>query len=244
MKTHLLIIFLSLTLISCNQNEIIINAGIGGNTTNDLLNRINKDVIEKEPNISIIMIGTNDMLNSKKMISYNEYQQNLKNIVYKLKKENIKVVLCSPPTVDSIYLFERHNKNLFIDKPNRKLDSISKIINKISIEENIYFIDLNTKFREMNIPIHNKDNYLQNERNSDKRDGVHPTELGYSLISETIFSFLMENNLITQKTKIVCFGDSITFGVGSKGEGTSYGTTYPAILKENITKTFANTVYN
>ncbi|MBD0779945.1 hypothetical protein HPE56_19275 [Maribacter sp. ANRC-HE7] len=241
MKTYLLIISFSLTLISCNQNEFVFNAGIGGNTTIDLLNRINEDVIDKEPNIVIIMVGTNDMLNSKKMISYIEYKQNLTSIIHKLKQENIKIVLCSPPTVDSIFLFERHNKKLFTEKPNKKLDSISNIIDKLSTEENISFIDLNTKFREMNIPIHNNDNYIQNKKNSNKRDGVHPTELGYSLIAETIFSFLTENNLINQKTKIVCFGDSITFGVGAKGEGTSNGTTYPAILKENITKTFANT---
>ncbi|WP_372934509.1 hypothetical protein [Mariniphaga sediminis] len=36
--------------------------------------------------------------------------------------------------------------------------------------------------------------------------------------------------------KIICFGDSLTFGVYMKGEGTAEGDTYPAILKQLITR--------
>ena len=37
---------------------------------------------------------------------------------------------------------------------------------------------------------------------------------------------------IKGKTTIVCFGDSITWGAGVKGSGTTQGDTYPAYLGE------------
>lgn len=241
---NLILIILGFTLIFCSSSkEYIINAGIGGNTTIDLLQRIDNDVIKKHPDIVLIMVGTNDMLNSKKMITYNDYKINLKKIVKKLKEEDINVILCSPPTVDSVYLFERHDRKLFTETPNLKLDSITQIMSRISIEENLYYIDINSKFKYQNLPSHNLDNYIRNEKNSNARDGVHPTSLGYALIAETIFDFLTEHDLLNKKIRIVCFGDSITYGHGVEGKGTSNGKTYPAILKMKINETFASNVY-
>jgi len=45
----------------------VINSGIKGNTTTDILGRLKKDVLDKKPDLVILMVGTNDMLNSKKM---------------------------------------------------------------------------------------------------------------------------------------------------------------------------------
>ena len=240
MKNRIIILISVLTLISCNQKENVINAGIGGNTTNDLLKRVDDDVINKQPDMVIIMVGTNDMLHSRKMISYEEYKQNIEKIIKKLKSAKIEIVLCSPPTVDSLYLFERNERELGIMAPNIKLDSIARIMKNLSITEKISFVDINGKFRNMNLPAHNIDNYIQNEKNSNVRDGIHPTSTGYNLIAETIYNFLIEHKLIKPKIKVVCFGDSITFGPGVDGEGTSDGDTYPANLKRRLINTFKN----
>ncbi|MBN2639408.1 MAG: hypothetical protein JXR65_10045 [Bacteroidales bacterium] len=237
---HIIFFILVLSLIPLKKGENVLNAGIGGNNTVDLLARIDKDVLEKSPDIAIIMIGTNDMLNSKKWVSLKEYKQNLDSIVGILKENKIQVVLCSPPPVDTAYLFERHNRNLFSEEPNIKLDSITHFMKRFSIKEDVCFVDINSKFKSMNIPTHNLDNYIQNEMNSKVSDGVHPTSAGYSLIAETIFSVLQEHKLISRKGKIICFGDSITFGTGVKEEGTANGNTYPAVLQNLITQTFAN----
>lgn len=55
----------------------VINAGISGNTTLQLLQRIDEDVIDHHPELTILMVGTNDMLNSRKMMTYQEYGENL-----------------------------------------------------------------------------------------------------------------------------------------------------------------------
>lgn len=97
--------------------------------------------------------------------------------------------------------------------------------------EDVFFIDIHHTFKNKNIPKHNSDNYIRNPKNSNIKDGVHPTSLGYELIAKTIFDFLKSNKLIKNKMHIVCFGDSITFGLGADQKGTDNEKTFPAILK-------------
>ena len=224
---NLIIILSTKTVVS----EIkVINAGIGGNNTIDLLNRIDTDVISKDPGMVVVMAGTNDMLNSRKMLSYEEYSTNLRLITQKLKKSGMEVILISPPPVDSIFLFERHDRELFIESPNAKLDSISHINREIAFENNVYFIDLFEIFRNRNIPKHNEDLFIRNPKNSGIRDGVHPTEKGLMLIAEIIYRFLKENYLLRKDMKILCFGDSITRGINVSKKGEISVASYPSYL--------------
>lgn len=106
MIKYLVYIIIILFNISCNNIDLeVFNAGISNNTSEDLLNRFEKDVIDKQPNYAIIMVGTNDMVNSTKMKTYSDYQNNVEKIVQELKLKKIKVLLCSPPPIDSVYLF-------------------------------------------------------------------------------------------------------------------------------------------
>ncbi|MFT4154384.1 SGNH/GDSL hydrolase family protein, partial [Parafilimonas sp.] len=56
--------------------EIIINAGVAGNTTKNLLARISTDCLQHKPTLVIMMIGTNDM-NHGKYIPLPGYKENL-----------------------------------------------------------------------------------------------------------------------------------------------------------------------
>ena len=45
------------------SNEVeVINAGVGGNSSANLLKRVHEDVIAKQPDLVILMVGTNDAL--------------------------------------------------------------------------------------------------------------------------------------------------------------------------------------
>src|SRR5690606_9140714 len=94
----------SLTFVVNGQCPLILNSGESGNNTADLLLRMEKDVLSLQPDIVLLMVGTNDMLNSSKMLTYETYHDNLKQIISNLG--NTKMVLVSPPTVDEIYLYE------------------------------------------------------------------------------------------------------------------------------------------
>jgi lysophospholipase L1-like esterase len=213
-----------------NSASQVINAGVGGNSTVNLLNRLEKDVLNEKPDLVILMIGTNDMLNSKKMISYKAYQKNLNKLVRKIKKTGSNILLMSSPRVDSIYLFERHDKELFKESPNRKLNKTREIVSKIAKKNKLYFLDVYQAFTNLNLPKHNQDLFIKNVFNSNARDGVHPTALGYHFLGELVFQYLKKNNLLEGNNKIVCFGDSITNGGSVKNKTEAY----PAILANLI----------
>jgi len=213
------------------QSFTVINAGISGNTTLDVLQRLNRDVIAPKPDLVILMIGTNDLLNTKKSMSYHDFENKLNEIVNLLGMRNIKMLLVSPPPVDEYYLYKRHDKNKFFQKPNTLLMRASQFMNSLARNEQIRFCDVYTLFSKREIPKHNQDLYIRNKKNSNAEDGVHPTSLGYQLIAEAIFNHLNSDDWLLSDSKILCLGDSITYGKYMIGQGTTKGNTYPAFLQ-------------
>ena len=67
---------------------------------------------------------------------------------------------------------------------------------------------------------------IKNEANSQKTDGIHPTAEGYRVMGVAVYTFLAQQRLL--RNRIVCFGDSITFG-------DSNGQNYPAYLQQLVT---------
>ncbi|MDV7139141.1 GDSL-type esterase/lipase family protein [Maribacter sp. TH_r10] len=239
MKQGLNCLLLILTMLGPKTtNAQVFNAGIGGNNTKNLLERLDADVLRHNPDLVIVMVGTNDMLNSKKMIYYRNYAHNLEEIIQRIKVKGAEVVLMTPPPVDSMYLFQRHDRNAYREIPNVKMDSTRQIIKKLARKDGLGCIDLFQIFSDMGLPEHNVDLFFRNERNSGAKDGVHPTALGYRFIAETVFDYLKMNALLKKGQKLVCFGDSITHGAGTKNRGTVTGQNYPAVLSALIQQHF------
>ncbi|OPG70296.1 hypothetical protein B1219_20970 [Pseudomonas ogarae] len=76
----------------------IINAGIPGNTTDDMLVRIQVDVLTKNPAVCVFMLTVNDKTNS---FTLAKHEDNVRNIIGQLKAAGIKVVVVSPPVYRS-----------------------------------------------------------------------------------------------------------------------------------------------
>lgn len=75
----------------------VINAGVGGNFTSDGLARIQRDVLDKNPDFCSVMFGTNDVTNARKgATALEEYKNNLRKIVTRLQEHGIEVVLMTP----------------------------------------------------------------------------------------------------------------------------------------------------
>ena len=62
-------------------NATVINAGIGGNTTQNLLDRFNSDVSGQQPDTVWIMAGTNDY---NQYVSEEDYSKNIKTLIRKI----------------------------------------------------------------------------------------------------------------------------------------------------------------
>src|SRR3546814_13715279 len=79
-------------------------------------------------------------------------------------------------------------------------------------KEKADFLDIGSIFEKVGKIGTHRDSLIQNEINSGKTDGVHPTPNGYRFIGLAISQFILCNTLPTERN--VCFGDSINRGDG------------------------------
>ncbi len=73
----------------------VINAGVSGNSTQDALKRLQKDVLDHKPDLVTVMLGLNDMVR----VPIADYQANLKTMIEKCRGIGAEVLLCTPNAV-------------------------------------------------------------------------------------------------------------------------------------------------
>ncbi len=219
--------FLSFEAISQTENQPseIINSGIGGNNTVDLLARIEKDCLVHKPDLTILMVGTNDM-NSKKYIPILDYEQNMRKIIEMILKNNSKILIMNLLPVYEPYLMTRHNPEFYQPEGHAgRKTKMNELIKNLAFEYKLSFLDLHHIFEKVGNVSLDASSLIKNEVNSQTKDGLHPTPDGYRVMGISVYQEIVHQKLPTKK--IVCFGDSITIG-----DGKPEGANYPAYLKK------------
>ena len=207
-------------------NPEVINAGVGGNNTMDLIARIQHDCLDHKPDLTILMAGTNDM-NSKKYVPLNEYEKNMQQMIIMMKKIKSEVLLLNLLPVYEPYLFARHDKNFYEPEGHSgRLLEMNASIERMAKQNKIAFLNMFHIFNRVGNVSTAASSFLKNEINSKIADGLHPTAEGYRLMSVSVHAQITCRQLARNK-KIVCFGDSIT-----KGDGVTDGQNYPAYLQK------------
>lgn len=114
----------------------VIPAGVSGNTCRDMIKRLDKDVIEKNPDWMFLSCGVNDAPNGMDNpgVPLEEYKTTISEIVDKCEAAKIKViVLTATPVVE-----EEHVANTNLVQYNAFLRTMSK-------ERSLPIIDLNQR---------------------------------------------------------------------------------------------------
>ncbi|RAJ97469.1 lysophospholipase L1-like esterase [Larkinella arboricola] len=205
------------------ESVTVINAGIGGNNTVDLLVRMQKDCLAHQPELTILMVGTNDM-NSKKYVPLPEYEKNLRQIVSDLLVARSQVMLMTILPVYEPYLMTRHDPAFYQPQGHASRKArLNDTIRKVADDHKLPLLDMHHIFEKIGNVGLDVSSLIKNEANSQKTDGIHPTAEGYRTMAVAIYTFLSQNGLL--KKRIVCFGDSITIGDGN-------GKNYPAYLQQ------------
>lgn len=227
--TFILILLMKLSTAEGFSDKVIItNAGVNGNNTADLLLRLEKDVLSRKPQLVVLMIGTNDMLNLRNKISIKLYEENYQKLINEIKRHAVLILMTIPP-VNSEYILLRQDAKIYGKSgPQARVDSANLVIRKLAIKNKCHLIDLYRILQSCGGSGIDKESLFQNEANSGITDGVHPTANGYRVIGTAVFQAI---SILEPKTmNIVCFGDSITFGYKMQGQGTTQGQSYPAVL--------------
>jgi len=79
------------TLLSKKLGVPVINAGVGGDTTENAIRRLQRDVLDRDPKIVIVEFGGNDAL--KKTVSMEETFENLELIITRIQKRGALVLV-------------------------------------------------------------------------------------------------------------------------------------------------------
>jgi lysophospholipase L1-like esterase len=74
---------------------VVVNAGISGNSTDDALKRLDRDVLAHRPHLVTVMFGLNDMVR----VPLDKFRANLATIVRKCRAAGAEVLLCTPNSV-------------------------------------------------------------------------------------------------------------------------------------------------
>lgn len=149
----------------------IINKGISGNNSKDLLNRLKTDLIPYEPDIVFVLIGTNDLAQGN---SDHEILINIKEIV-----ASIKFHLINTEVYVTSILPTRNNEL----RPNERIKRLNKKIEMLTYEQKVKYFNLFPLF------VDDSENLIQELT----EDGLHLNELAYKLWADYLSKFLTGN---------------------------------------------------
>ena len=156
----------------------VVNSGISGNTTKDLINRIDSDLYDYNPSAVIIQIGTNDLRVS---IKDEEIISNIKKIIKGIRKNRKNASIL----VESIYQLNRDMDTEYWDGVNEDYNNkhiikLNKDIKKLCKIEHIKYIDVYTSLLDDN----------KNLKEVYSKEGLHLTDLGYYKVTKIIKKYL------------------------------------------------------
>ena len=156
----------------------VVNSGISGDQTSDILDDLEKRAYVYNPSTIFLLVGTNDYIHNKKE---DETVNNIKEIVEKLNKNlpNAKIYL------ESIYPINNTDDSK-ISKPMvgiRTNDSIKKINSELKQ----YCNDKNCTYLDMYSLLEDKDGNLKLEYT---KEGLHMSSEGYEVITKELKKYM------------------------------------------------------
>lgn len=162
-----------------------VNKGISGQTTDQMLLRFKKDVVDEEAYCVVILAGINDLAENNGPISLDEIFENIKSMVKIAKDNNIKVILSSIlPAYEFLW-----NPGIY---PSNDIIFINKNLKDFCKSANIKYVDYHSSMKDKRNGLKDELTYWRDDFNG--YDGVHPNKKGYlkmeKIISKTLKKIL------------------------------------------------------
>jgi acyl-CoA thioesterase I len=108
-------------------------AGIGGHKSNDMLARLDRDVIGKKPDWMTLSCGVNDVWHGAKGVPLDDYKKNITQIIDKAQAAGIKVMILTATMIGE----DANNAN------NQKLAAYNDFLRSLAKEKKCLLADLN-----------------------------------------------------------------------------------------------------
>ena len=143
-----------------------INRGISGQTTSQMLVRFRQDVVALQPEVVVILAGTNDIAENQGPTTVEAIEDNLASMVELAEAHHIRVVLCSVLPVE-VYGWRRNIR------PVEKIATLNAWLKGYAEGRRTFFVDYYSATEN--------ENHGMKKELSD--DGVHPNAAGYAVMA-------------------------------------------------------------
>ncbi|MBR7145408.1 MAG: SGNH/GDSL hydrolase family protein [Lentisphaeria bacterium] len=212
----------------------VYNAGFPGDTTLELLKRFNRDAAQHQPDVVVLLVGSNDMFYPGHILDLATYEKNLNAPLDRINNINARAILLTAPRFLKNLLIENFPET--INHPvslDDRLEMLNDTIRQTADRRDIPLVDI---FRFIDPVDETASSLVMNPANSNRRDGMHMTGEGCKVIAENVYK-AVKTNYPEAKT-VVCLGDSITYGVYMTGKGSADidADTYPGQLCKMLNK--------
>lgn len=142
-------------------------AGISGHKSNQMLDRLERDVLAKKPDWMTLSCGVNDVWHGKNGVPLEQYKKNITEIVERCAAANVKVLILTATVIREE-----------LDNPeNAKLAEYNDFLRTLAREKKLPLADLNAMFQER----------IKQENQPGKNvltgDGVHMNAEGNKLMA-------------------------------------------------------------
>ncbi len=196
-----------------NDTNFIANLGIPGAASATVLACELARALALCPEYVVLLAGTNDMTNPRALATPGELAANLGQLAAALSAARIKVLFGTlPPCCDELL-------PPLEPAPKIRVETANRIIRALANQYGCGLVDFAALFEGRSG--NDASSLLTTMANAGIADGLHPTAEAYRMMAELVAASLPE----PAPHKIVCMGDSITYGAFYGAEAA-----YPAQL--------------
>lgn len=162
------------------ENFPVVNSGVGGDTTDDILNDMEKRVYQYNPSKVFLLIGTNDHSQDK---SNEDISNNIEKIIKLIKKNRpyCKIYLEAVFPVNDVD-DDKIDHDCVHGRSNDDIKIINEKLKQIAKEQKVTYIDMYSLLAD-------EDDNLKLDYT---KEGLHISDEGYEKITEEIMKYIEE----------------------------------------------------
>lgn len=163
-------------------DDPVVNSGVGGNTTDDILEDMQQRVYQYNPSKVFLLIGTNDLQVEK---SVDEIVDNIKKIVEGIKENRPEAEIY----IESVYPVnnsdsDKIDHDMVGRRNNEDIQAINEKLEKYCQESDLVYIDLYNELID-------EDGNLKEEYT---KEGLHMSDEGYEVITTILKKYMEEGS--------------------------------------------------
>ncbi len=147
-----------------------INRGISGQTTSQMLLRFRQDVISLDPQIVVILAGTNDIAGNTGPISIEDIEGNITSMAELARAHDIALVLSSVTPVNN---YTPASQRFFADRPLSEILRLNEWMKAYCASTNCYYLDYFDSMVDGSGLL----------KRGLSEDGLHPNDAGYKIMA-------------------------------------------------------------